>query len=63
MSLSHTTARRADFNSDFVSRVVGRVSGYLASVRAERQLQSLDDRMLHDIGIARSDIQRLVRGL
>lgn len=63
MSLSHTAPRRAEFHSDVVSRMVGRVSGYLSRVRAERQLEALDDRMLHDIGVARSDISRLVRGL
>ena len=29
---------------------------------AERQLATLDDRMLKDIGIARSEIRRVVRG-
>lgn len=61
MSLTHT-AVSTRYNTDFVSRVAGRITGYFSRIQAERQLESLDDRMLHDIGVARSDIRRVVRG-
>lgn len=38
------------------------VKGYLARSRAERQLHQLDDRMLADIGLNRSEIGRSVWG-
>jgi uncharacterized protein YjiS (DUF1127 family) len=40
----------------------GRVRAFLAKSRAERQLAQLDDRMLADIGIKRSEIHRMVWG-
>jgi uncharacterized protein YjiS (DUF1127 family) len=61
MSLSHVSGHYG-YNSDFVSRVTGRINGYFARLTAERQLEALDDRMLHDIGVARPDIRRVVRG-
>lgn len=61
MSMTHTAAHQTG-NTEFVSRVAGRIVGYFARVHAERQLQALDDRMLHDIGVARSDIRNMVRG-
>jgi uncharacterized protein YjiS (DUF1127 family) len=61
MSLTHSAVSPA-YNSDFVSRVAGRISGYFTRVNAERQLANFDDRMLNDIGISRSDISRAVRG-
>ena len=42
-------------------RVISVLSGELAARRAARELSQLDDRMLRDIGISRSDIQRMVR--
>lgn len=44
------------------SGLLGRVKGYLARTRAERQLAQLDDRMLADIGLQRSEISRMVWG-
>ena len=38
--------------SDFAPGIMGRVKGYFARTRAERQLHQLDDRMLADIGRA-----------
>jgi uncharacterized protein YjiS (DUF1127 family) len=40
----------------------GRVKTYLARSRAERQLAQLDDRLLADIGMKRSEISRMVWG-
>lgn len=42
--------------------LLGRVKGYLSRSRAERQLAQLDDRLLADIGLKRSDISRMVWG-
>ena len=53
--------RRAAF-PDFLTRVSSRVVNYVSRSRAERQLQALDDRLLADIGMRRSEIQRMVWG-
>lgn len=42
--------------------LLGRVKTYLARSRAERQLSQLDDRMLADIGMKRSEISEMVWG-
>ena len=42
-------------------RVMSVLSGELEARRTARELCELDDRMLRDIGISRSDIHRLVR--
>jgi len=42
--------------------LLGSVKSYFARSRAERQLHLLDDRMLADIGLSRSDIARSVWG-
>lgn len=47
---------------DFLTRVSSRVVNYVSRSRAERQLQALDDRLLADIGMRRSEIQRMVWG-
>ena len=39
-----------------------RVKTYLAKSRAERQLAQLDDRLLADIGMKRSEIETMVWG-
>ncbi len=39
-----------------------RVRGFFARSRAERQLAQLDDRLLADIGVRRSEIHRMVWG-
>jgi uncharacterized protein YjiS (DUF1127 family) len=41
---------------------MGRVRSFLAKSRAERQLAALDDRMLADIGLKRSEIASKVWG-
>ena len=54
----------ADHHEFTASRpsLLGRVRTYFVHSRAERQLAQLDDRMLADIGITRSDIHRMVWG-
>ena len=42
-------------------RLISALSGELETRRAARELSELDDRMLRDIGISRSDIHRIVR--
>lgn len=49
-------------DSDFAPGIMGRVKGYFARTRAVRQLHQLDDRMLADIGVRRSDIEKMVWG-
>jgi uncharacterized protein YjiS (DUF1127 family) len=44
------------------SGLLGRVRGFLARSRAERQLAQLDDRLLADIGLRRSEIHKMVWG-
>ena len=44
------------------SGLLGRVKAYVARSRAERQLAQLDDRLLADIGMKRSEISRMVWG-
>ncbi|WP_162914443.1 DUF1127 domain-containing protein [Taklimakanibacter lacteus] len=39
--------------------LVERIRRHYAKKAVRRQLQSLDDRMLHDIGISRSEIDRI----
>ena len=39
-----------------------RVKTYMARSRAERQLAQLDDRLLADIGMKRSEISKMVWG-
>ncbi len=48
--------------SDFAPGFMGRVKTYFARSRAARQLHQLDDRMLADIGVRRSEIQKMVWG-
>jgi uncharacterized protein YjiS (DUF1127 family) len=47
---------------EFAPGIMGRVKTYLARSRAERQLHQLDDRMLADIGVRRSEIEKMVWG-
>ncbi len=47
---------------DFLGKIAGRVGEYVTRSRVERQLDQLDDRLLLDIGLKRSDIRRMVWG-
>lgn len=59
-----TYGREAVRNNGFTMApgFLGRVRSYLSKSRAERQLAQLDDRLLADIGMKRSDINRMVWG-
>lgn len=59
-----TSGREAVRNgpSRTTSGLMGRVKAFLARSRAERQLAQLDDRLLADIGLRRSEIHKMVWG-
>jgi uncharacterized protein YjiS (DUF1127 family) len=46
----------------FLTRIAGGVRRYVTLSRTSRQLEQLDDRLLADIGMKRSDINRMVWG-
>jgi uncharacterized protein YjiS (DUF1127 family) len=50
------------FIPGFLNRVSSRVTSYVSRSRAERQLEQLDDRLLADIGMRRSEIHKMVWG-
>jgi uncharacterized protein YjiS (DUF1127 family) len=50
------------FVPSFLNRVSTRVTSYISRSRAERQLEQLDDRLLADIGMRRSEIHKMVWG-
>ena len=59
-----TYGREAVRNEGYTmgSGLIGRVRSYIARSRAERQLAQLDDRLLADIGMKRSEISKMVWG-
>ncbi len=57
-----TSRNGARLVPDFLTRVSSRVVSYVSRSRAESQLQALDDRLLADIGMRRSEIHRMVWG-
>jgi uncharacterized protein YjiS (DUF1127 family) len=65
--MSRTTHRVATTQGsaiipDFLSKVSSKVVNFVSRSQAERQLQALDDRLLADIGLKRSDIRKMVWG-
>ncbi|HMT14405.1 MAG TPA: DUF1127 domain-containing protein [Aestuariivirga sp.] len=56
--MTTTTIHGFEAHPGFVSRM----KTYIARTRAERQLRQLDDRLLADIGVSRSEITRMVWG-
>ena len=61
ISHGRETSRSSSIN--FPPGVMGRFKAYLARSRAEKQLHQLDDRMLSDIGVRRSEIEKVVWGI
>jgi uncharacterized protein YjiS (DUF1127 family) len=47
---------------EWAGRIVTGVVDYADRSRAERQLEALDERLLRDIGLSRTDIHRMVWG-
>lgn len=68
--MTTTTIRRSGaetgstlrFGPGFLGRIGGVVADYMSRSRVERQLAELDDRLLSDIGVSRSDIHAMVWG-
>jgi uncharacterized protein YjiS (DUF1127 family) len=48
------------FVPEFLGRIASGVVNYVQRARAESQLEALDDRLLADIGVSRSEIRTLV---
>ena len=59
-----TLASEAIFGAgvDRPAGIMARIRTFLARTRAEQQLAQLDDRLLADIGLKRSEISRMVWG-
>ena len=63
MSYGQATARDAGATlPGFLTRIASGVRRYVTLSRTSRQLEQLDDRLLADIGMKRSDINRMVWG-
>jgi uncharacterized protein YjiS (DUF1127 family) len=66
--MTSTTINRSSTNQgftlrfvpEFLGRIASGVVNYVQRARAESQLEALDDRLLADIGVSRSEIRTLV---
>jgi uncharacterized protein YjiS (DUF1127 family) len=61
-TITYSRENSRDKANTFAPGMLGRFKAYLARSRAERQLHQLDDRMLSDIGVRRSEIEKMVWG-
>ena len=59
-SRSVGSARPLTDHASFISRMFATLTRYYRLRQVERHLRSLDDRLLHDIGLERSDIGDVV---
>ena len=55
-------ARLLTATPNFLSRIAGGVRSYLSKADAARQLEALDERLLNDIGLKRSEIKHMIWG-
>jgi uncharacterized protein YjiS (DUF1127 family) len=62
MTMTSSNRKGLSLMPDFLYGMTNRVTGYVSRNRAERQLEALDDRLLADIGMTRTDIQKMVWG-
>ena len=62
MTMTTSKGKGLSLMPDFLYGMTHRVKGYVSRSRAERQLDALDDRLLADIGMTRTDIQTMVWG-
>ena len=62
MTTITTATASAGFVPDFLTGMSRRVTSYVSMSRARRQLEALDDRLLADIGMNRSEIHTMVWG-
>ena len=62
MTTISTATASAGFVPDFLTGMTRRVTSYVSMSRARRQLEALDDRLLADIGLNRSEIDTVIHG-
>ena len=61
-TITHGSAMTSAARAAPAASLMTRVRIYFARGRAERQLDQLDDRLLADIGLRRSEIRKMVWG-
>ena len=61
-TITHGSAMIGAARAAPAANLMTRVRIYFARSRAERQLDQLDDRLLADIGLRRSEIRKMVWG-
>lgn len=61
MAVAIASSTRSTHNAGFFSRIAQELRAWRERRAAAAQLHDLDDRMLSDIGVTRSEIDRVVR--